>query len=82
MTEQQHKRALEIKKRIAHIDSLIEFLIELTENPATSVGGKAWLQEIAFGNHAEYQINQADIDCLRAALGEERLKLEQEFKML
>jgi hypothetical protein len=83
MTEDQHKRALEIKSRIAHIDDLIDFLIDLTDNSGGPNGNKAFLRETGFTAHPrEHCIVQADVDCLREALGGEKLRLTQEFNML
>lgn len=81
MTDQQHTRALEIKERLKHIDELIDFLAMLTETKP--VDPKGFLQELGFTPHPEkFTILQADIDCLREALGQEKMRLNTEFNML
>lgn len=81
MTEEQHKRALQIKERINHIEFLIDFLVKITENPGEDC--KAWLREAGVIVHPkEARILQADIDCLREALEKEKIRLNQEFNRL
>lgn len=83
MTEVQYNIANKIKAEIASIDALLPIL-ECADNfsfdPPTRLSGIAL--ETLHGDHAWRQLTEGEVACIKKALEDKKMLLQQEFEKL